>query len=340
MKFSIQTIGFALCCFLLMVGKAHAQDPRLGQYFASPMTLNPALIGKTVTDWRLLSSYRSQWQGQGTQPFTTTGISLEKNISGGSDKNILAIGLLFLSDASNGGLLKNNYLAFGAAYHNALDAEGRHLFGGGLTVNYANRILDAAKFQFQSQFGSGGFQPNVASNDGVVIPKRSYIDVNAGLTYSYRGDRSGLYTGISYFHAAKPKDGAYANTAYQVEPRLGIQAGYQLLIGEQGHAMNISAIWEQQGEYRQVTTGLLYKITVPESQLKLQSVNLGAWYRFGNTLYPYVGFEAHNWLLGVSYDIMTSKMATSTLQSFELSFGWQFGKSRNSGGQRAAVLSY
>lgn len=318
----------AIAAFLLISICGQAQDPKLAQYFASPININPGLIGKGVNDWRLLSNYRSQWMGDGAKPFTTATVSLEKNLSGNSDKNILALGIMLLSDASNGGLLKSNYIAAGLAYHNALDMEGKHFVGGGLTFNYANRMVDVTKFQFQSQFGSNGFQPTLPSNDGVLIPNRSYADINAGVSYSYHGDRSGFYTGVSYFHAARPKEGVFNNTSFQIDPRLSLQAGYSFQTGDNGSAIAISSIWEKQGGNQTFTSGLLYKLAITESQLGLRSANLGTWYRFGHVIQPYIGLESQHWLLGLSYDILTAKMTGTSLQSFELSFGWQFGKRR------------
>lgn len=332
-----------LACIVSMLvsgSKLVAQDPRLGQYFASPMTLNPGLIGKGVNDWRALTSYRSQWQGTGAQPFTTATVSVEKNLTG-SDKNTLGLGMMFLSDASNGGVLKNNYFAIGLAYTNALDAEARHFLGGGLTVNYTNRILDPSKFQFASQLGSDGFQSSTPANDGASIPKNNYFDVNAGLTYSYRGDRSGFNTGVGYFHAASPKDAAMSDAPeFTIDPRINIQAGYQHAVGNGGSEIGVSTIWEKQGGYDRFTLGVMGKLTLSEASFDIQSVNIGLWDRFGDAIYPYVGIEGRNWLLGVSYDIMTSSISTTSLQSFELSFGLQFGKHRRSATTRTPVLQY
>jgi type IX secretion system PorP/SprF family membrane protein len=317
-----------------------AQDPRLGQYFASPMTLNPALTGKNVNDWRVLTSYRSQWQGTGTQPYTTATVSVEKNLTG-NDKNTLGLGMMFLNDASNGGVLKNNYFAIGLAYNNALDAEAKHFLGGGLTVNYANRILDQSKFLFESQLGSGGYQPSIPANDGVAIPKNSYFDVNAGLSYSYQGNRSGFYTGIGYFHAFSPEDAATNNTPeFSIDPRINVQAGFLHDLGQNGSSLNLSSIWEKQGVYNRFTLGLMCKLALPEASFDIQTVNIGLWDRFGDAIYPYVGIEGRSWLLGFSYDVITSNVSTASLQSFEISFGLQFGKLRKAATKRTAVIQY
>src|SRR6478736_10474558 len=155
---------------LMLAGKiTNAQDPHYSQYFSSPMTLNPALIGKGVDDWRLALNYRSQWWGGYVQPYNTTTASAEKRLlKSKTDKNSLAFGFSVLSESSNAGVLKNNYFSGGAAYNLALDGTGETLLGAGMSVTYANRLLDASKFEFQTQYGSMGFQ-RTASNDPVSV---------------------------------------------------------------------------------------------------------------------------------------------------------------------------
>jgi type IX secretion system PorP/SprF family membrane protein len=319
---------------IVMLGAAnmlYAQDPFVSQYFSSPMYLNPALIAKGVGSWRLAGTYRNQWQGTGAEPYTTAMVSVEKNLFAGSTRNdFLGAGLMVISDASNAGLLKRHMVSAGLSYNNAIDAAGKHYFGGGLSINYSRRMLDASKFVFQSQFGSGGYQPSVAANDNVPVPSSSYIDVTAGLQYSVKGDRSGFYVGASYFHANSPKDGAYSNNEYTIDPRLNLQMGYQQSLSNSGE-IQLSTIFDHQGEMDRFTAGLLYKLPVEGSQLKVKTINLGVWDRFGDAIYPYIGIEAAGWLLGLSYDVPTSNVSNSlrNLQSFEISFICLFGTKKS-----------
>jgi hypothetical protein len=38
------------------------QDIHFSQYYASPLSLNPANTGNYDGDWRLMNSYRQQWK--------------------------------------------------------------------------------------------------------------------------------------------------------------------------------------------------------------------------------------------------------------------------------------
>ncbi len=44
-----------------LVSEASAQDPNFSQFFASPLTLNPALTGKFDGVYRVAGNYRNQW---------------------------------------------------------------------------------------------------------------------------------------------------------------------------------------------------------------------------------------------------------------------------------------
>jgi hypothetical protein len=45
----------------LSVLATKAQDPHFSQFFASPLTLNPAFTGKFDGLWRLAANHRDQW---------------------------------------------------------------------------------------------------------------------------------------------------------------------------------------------------------------------------------------------------------------------------------------
>ena len=62
---------------------AISQDPYFSQYFASPMTLNPSLIGSDLKkESRLQMITRNQWWGGNSKPYTTNMVSLEKRHCG------------------------------------------------------------------------------------------------------------------------------------------------------------------------------------------------------------------------------------------------------------------
>lgn len=336
---------FRTCIFLavfLLVGRnSHAQDPHFSQYFVSPMTLNPALIGKDVADTRISTIMRAQWWGSTTvQPFYTSTISLEKHLlSARPGNNSLAIAFSLLSDASNGGLLKNNFFSAGIAYNKALDAEGKELLGGGITVTYANRIFDAGKFEFQSQFGSMGFQRSMPSNDPVSIASRHYWDVNAGLHYSKTKNIWGYYVGVSVFHTGTPREAEYNGETYHLKMRGSLQAGLQFYLANKTEVHFSSAV-DMQGVNRIYSLGGVCKIYARDETIHF--LNIGLWNRFGDAVYPYVGLEGNKWLGAITYDIITGGENTfsQTVQSMEFSFILKLGSVKSTGSSVNRAVYY
>lgn len=321
-------IFFSILSIMSFSGqKVYAQDPHFSQYFTSPVTLNPGLIGKGVADTRLAGIFRSQWWGAtNVQPFYTTAVSFEKRLlAGKTGDNELAMSLSILSDASNSGLLKNNYFSFGTAYHKSLNADGTELLSGGLSFTYANMMIDASKLEFQSQFGSNGFQSG-ASGDAVSIAGNHYFDVNAGISYSKMGKTSGYDIGISIFHAGRPSLGSYNNEDYNLKQRYSFQGGLQFIL-ENKSQLHFSGVVDLQGIDNFYSLGGVYKLNTNHETISF--VNIGLWNRFGDALYPYISLEGKSWLAGITYDIITSQVRTAQnqVQSSEFSFVWKLGAS-------------
>ena len=324
-KFSFYRMAMVLT-LIVSANLVIAQDPHFSQYFTSPLTMNPALTGEGVKDWRVAANYRSQWWGSYVAPFTTTTLSFEKVIpSKKSENNFLSVGGYLLSDASNNGLLKNTYVSLDVSYHLSLDAEGDEQLSGGLAAAYANRLLDADKFSFQSQFGSMGFQRSIPSGESINILSNKYVDVNAGLNYSKQNDHWGYHAGVALFHAGGPSEGVYNGNQYSLPRRWNFSGGTFFNMSND-NVLYFSSVYEKQGSNGIFTLGSQYKIAVRNNQT-LNSFNLGIWSRFGDAVYPYVGLEGKNWLAGISYDMVTSSVATvsSSVQSMEFSLIWNFG---------------
>ncbi len=322
-----------------------AQDPHFSQYFTSPMTLNPALTGKGIADWRATATFRSQWWGSGgVSPFYTTAASIEKKIkTGKSGKSAFGISVSMLTDASNAGLLKNNYFTLGAAYNITLDANGDELLGVGIQGTYANRLTDASKFIFQSQFGSMGFQRSIPSGDPVNILSSNYFDVNVGAHYSKTipKNRWGYQFGLAIFHAGNPEDGTYSSTKYTIARRISLQGGVSFYLRNKDE-VHLSSISETQGENNVFTFGGVYKAQIKDSFI--EGLHLGIWNRFKDAIYPYVGIEGNNWLIGISYDVLLVNSDIrnyyNNVQSMDFSLVWHFNSKKTSGTKSDRVFIY
>src|SRR3954470_17952749 len=170
-----------LIILLCHVFLAKAQDPNFSQFFASPLTLNPALTGKFDGVFRVAGNYRNQWPTI-NNAFTTYTISAD----GGILKNRIpefdqfGVGVMAFSDKSGNGVLQNNFLALSTAYHKALDENGYNQIGLGFQGTYVNKRLDITKVYFADQLTALGFTgvtSEIFNQDQINV---SYFDMNLG----------------------------------------------------------------------------------------------------------------------------------------------------------------
>jgi type IX secretion system PorP/SprF family membrane protein len=327
----MKTTFFFHCLFCAMLfacaTATQAQDPHFSQYASSPMTINPASIGRSLSGWRFSSVYRTQWWAGGSSPaFNTVAASLEHKISSTTSNGGFSLGLSMLSEGSNAGLLKNNYFSGGISYQQSLYADGREALTGGVLITYANRYLDVDKLYFQSQFGSMGFQRSIPANDPAGIANNNYMDLSAGLQYSKTNERIGYSFGASIFHAAATTKNTAAEETYRLPARISLQAGVQLYLGmDQLHFSGIAELQSQKSIY---SLGGVYKMRINDDPAEF--LNIGLWKRFGDSFYPYIAIEDEKWLAGISYDVVTGSLKElyGSVQSFEFSLILKFGKQK------------
>lgn len=307
---------------------ATAQDPFYSQAHRSPLSLNPALAGDgQQSAWRVQSNLRSQWWGGGTQPYKTGSLSLEHRIALGDEGNALALSGGFQSEVSNGGILKNNFASFGAAYHNRLDGLGRHSVSVGLLGTYANRLLDPSGATTQTQFGSFGFMRGSVAYDPVMVVKHRYWDVQAGLGYSYRGEQWSGHLGGAVFHAARPEEGAYMTGGYRLARRNVAEGSLGYLNGQGGKwTLRANAQW--QGQHRVQQLAVDYRLPIGEDAGQALSFGLGK--RLGDAFFPYVQLEWQGLAIGMSYDAVDGAVHRyyNRVNSAELTLAYSFGKKK------------
>src|SRR6476660_3593682 len=133
-----------LFCFSLIccVFSLKAQDPNFSQFFASPLTLNPALTGKFDGVFRIAGNYRNQWPSI-NNAFTTFTTSIDASVLRNRipEFDQMGVGVMAFKDQSGNGVLQNTFLAASTAYHKALDENGYHQLGLGFQGTYVNKRL-------------------------------------------------------------------------------------------------------------------------------------------------------------------------------------------------------
>ncbi|MFN0082939.1 MAG: PorP/SprF family type IX secretion system membrane protein [Ferruginibacter sp.] len=289
----------------------HAQDPHFSQFFASPLTLNPAFTGKFDGQWRLAANHRDQWPSIPKAYVTTSG-SFDFGVM--KDKlpkgDVFGIGISGVSDASANDQLKLNFGSVSLSYHKALDEDGYNTIGAGFQGTYSSLTLDEGKLTFEDMLRQNGFTG--ARTDFLTNGNnQNYFDVNAGLLFS--GSSNGTnnyYAGISVYHVNRPKVG-FQDQNYYLANRITLHGGGSLPVAD-ALTFNASIIHQRQSKASETTLGgaLAYNLNANEGNPS--SIYIGSWLRVNDALIPYVGLEVGGLRIGASYDVNVSSLKTAT----------------------------
>src|ERR1044071_7448208 len=228
MKKLVSTL--TICVSLITV--LRAQDPNFSQFFASPMTLNPALTGKFDGVFRFAANYRNQWPSI-NNAYTTMTASLDAGILKNRipEYDQFGVGVMAYSDKAGDGVLNSTYYAVSVAYHKALDENGYHQLGAGFQGTYMNRRLNTGKLLFQDQLTPSGFTGVTRESFSSQQVNLQYFDLNAGVIYN--GSTNGynnFYIGASMYHINRPKE-TFQKGNFVLNPRVTIQAGGKIPTG-------------------------------------------------------------------------------------------------------------
>jgi type IX secretion system PorP/SprF family membrane protein len=300
-------LGAAL--LISLFGKA--QDPHFSQFFASPLTLNPAFTGKFEGLWRLAVNHRDQWPSI-PKAYVTSSASVDfpimKNRIPAND--VFGIGISGLSDASANSILKLNYGSVSLSYHKSLDENGYNTIGAGFQGTYSSLNLDVTKLTFEDMLTQNGF---TGTTSDIIINgnNQSYLDVNAGLLYSGSTDgRNNFYLGTSMYHINRPKV-SFKDKNWFLSGRFTVHAGGSFPLSDI-LMLHTSVIHQEQNKASETTLGAAIAANLNQDAENPSSVYIGSWIRLNDAFIPYVGLEFGGLRIGASYDLNISSLKAAT----------------------------
>jgi type IX secretion system PorP/SprF family membrane protein len=336
----LKKLLLAFSVVLTAVSAAKAQDIHLTQYFASPLTLNPALTGLMHGDIRVAASYRSQWYAISKQPYITALFSADIATLKGKlpEGDALGIGVIGSYDKSGVGSLQNINVGLSLAYRHAFGENKQHTISFGAQGVMVHKSIDFNKLRFEDQFDPAtGYITHTTST--LQHQDLSYPDFNIGLMYSGRiSKRFTAYAGTSVFHITTPEE-SFLDGKNSIQSRVSAQLGGTFDVNK-SMILYASALYQTQGSADELVLGAAASFILNPGNGKFGSstiLYLGGRYRWDDAVCPYAGFEWKKLTLGLSYDFTTSSFtpATGGQGAWEISlmFNGKFGK-------HSAVPSY
>ncbi len=323
---SVRTLLFLLL-LLIVADEAMAQDPHFSQFYASPLSLNPALTGAFSGSSRASAIYRDQWRGVLDNPYVSfsgaVDLRFPLNISARHD-DAIGIGMMFFSDRVDVVDFNFNQLAFSASLHKALDWGGTQYLTIGLQGGVSQRNLNYENLTFEDQFnGTTGY--TFASADFLPENNYAYGDLAVGVTYTYNPARRTLFqVGGAIHHVTRPRVSFYAlpeegplpdeGEGVNLYRRYSAQVSAEIPLQKSGDVSLLPRmLFATMGPHMELTAGSNIRFAFP-SNLNM-AIQLGGWIRpVRNTnsaadqwgidaVAALLGLEISNLFIGISYDI-------------------------------------
>lgn len=311
-----------LSFFFFLFSSSFSQDIHFSQFYASPLTLNPANTGNYVGDWRFANIFRRQWnQIVKKKPFQTIAASYDQQFYVFNEQ--ISAGFVIISDKSGFYNLSVSKLYLSGAYHKTIRGNNLHFGfqGGYVTKGFDNKGIS---YPEQWDMSVGQFNPELAYT-GPTSEKKSYIDVNAGAIWGRKFGKFEPEAGIAMYHLNAPKESLIDNDNGRLPLRQVFHFGGKIHFTPKIFLMpNILIMTHKKAKDFLEGANLAYRL--PKNPVKIQYLYGGLQFRNGikrnnDAAIAIIGAQFRRMNVGLSYDVNISdlKAATNNKGGFEVS---------------------
>jgi len=328
-------IFFLLLLALCGSSALRAQDQHFTQFFASPLTLNPALSGTFNGKYRVALIYRDQ------DPFQTFSGAIDLRFAlnnvGKSSQDAFGVGVVFYNDKIPEAGFSNNQINVAGAFHKSLGKQEEQFLSAGFQIGLSQRNFTYENLFFEDQFAGDNAYTNPT---GEILPENNfaYADLGVGINYAYMPDRGlRIFAGAAMHHITEPEISFFYN---EEEPELGNSntlyskyTAYLNLSVPVGPAIRLQprALLYAQGPHLALNAGSNIRFLI--DAISGTALHVGGWARpvrnaddsYGlDAIVGMVGIEYSNFLLGFSYDAQLESIGAvrDRRGAFELSIAY------------------
>lgn len=313
---------FILLSFAFIGLSLTAQDVHFSQFYASPLTLNPALTGKFDGMYRVSAIYRDQWrniQEQKSNTFMTPSVSVDFSLLKDKLKNsALGVGAVVTYDKV--GSFQTIDAGLNLAYHLGLDKKGLYHLALGFQGMYSNRRLDP-DYTFEEELM---VTPTFVDDGNIDTDAHHLFGLTPGLMFDAKlgkEKKSAIYVGYALNMNLTPKQDIFvSNSNYEVNGlpmRHVVHAGAEFSVKK--FLVIPGALYQTTDNTDELNFGLTGGYKLIEAPKKNTTLFLGLWYRtnMGNaftsgSFIPKLGVDFENFRFSAAYDIGHGAMASDS----------------------------
>lgn len=332
----------------LLSAAGFAQDYHFSQFFAAPLSLNPALIGLFPGNYRVSVTSRSQWAQTLETPFSTTAFSADfsyyVNPKKRQYKDAFGVGVVFASDRLPEINYSVNQIMIGGAFHKALDPKNNQSLSLGFQFGVVQRNVSYDQLSFEDSFD--GTSTYVSGLSLEELPENNYAfgDYQLGLNYAYAPkNKTSVFLGAAIHHFNRPEQSFYyeSTRGEDVEVTNTLDSRYSAYLNlaipvSRDVTVSPRVYTFMQGPHLVTNAGSNIRFLFNDSNGG--AFHLGGYVRgVGNesgygvdSAVGMFGVELNNFLVGMSYDVGLNGLQTNRRHqgAFELNIAY-LGKSND-----------
>lgn len=288
-----------------------AQDIHFTQFYASPLTLNPANTGLFDGKFRGAINYRNQWASVIPDPYVTMSGSVDMNMQ--QKIADFGIGLVLFNDKSGSGNLTGQSFMLSGAVRKKIG--NKHQLSFGLQGGINQKIINYSALTFNNQITADAtLDYSRSSNEKYSSNSTSYPDFHTGLLWNMSvSNQFSVYAGISIFHITQPKETFFSNGENHLNSRKVFHGGATYAINSKtGVNPNFILMSQNKAQEFLIGSDISYRVANP---LVLFG---GVWFRhsFGNgntdAALPTVAMQYKKLRGGVSFDVNVSSLKSAS----------------------------
>jgi len=183
-----------------------------------------------------------------------------------------------------------------------------HIVSAGLTLGFASRGFNSQTLTWDKQWDGDIFNGSLPSGESFSDLERiNFLESGVGFNYRYQKDsRTNFDAGISSLHLIRPKQSFYGSSSVKLPRRISISAIGNIKIVN-SFDIQVHALHQLQGEYRETLFGGLGKIYLSQKRGKEVQVHVGLGYRTAKSLIPTMAIQYNNIYASLSYDVDTNE---------------------------------
>lgn len=316
-----------------------AQDPAFSQFYSASLFLNPALAG-AETDLTLTINQRIHLNKQ-LSPYSLSQFSIIYPVRMNRFKttynrkgHVGGCGFTVYNEmsganrelASYGGYLTLAYL---------LQANGNHRISFSIQGGLVQKHIDFNKLRWGSQYDADiGFNPDLLPsisnyNEEIIIPV-----FNSGLVWYYNPNSTAPYrisdfeafTGIAVSNLNKPDQTFFDSQISELPMLFKLHGGCVFYFSKRMQLLPNYLVMFQNNEFQTNIGGYVnYTISASRYSRNRHIVQLGTWYRYGDSFILSGAFRFNRVQVAVSYDFNVSSFQyyNKGARAFEISVSYR-----------------